>query len=282
MEQICEVCFRQCRLQEGQFGACLARKNEEGKKVAVANYGMITSIALDPIEKKPLNRFFPGSKILSVGSYGCNLKCPFCQNVEISMADGRSAPEADYVPPEIIARIAKQEEKKGNIGVAFTYNEPLVGYEYVRDTARLVKEQGMKNVIVTNGCVTGRVLDEVIPYIDAMNIDLKCFSEGYYRDTLKGNFEMVKSFIEQAAAACHVELTTLIIPKENDSEEEMRALSGWIHELEERYQKTIPLHISRFFPMSRYADRYPTPVADIFHLAEVARESLEFVYEGNV
>ena len=282
MEQICEVCFRQCRLQAGQFRACLARKTEEGKKVAVANYGMITSIALDPIEKKPLNRFFPGSKILSVGSYGCNLKCPFCQNVEISMADGRSAPEADYVPPEIIARIAKQEEKKGNIGVAFTYNEPLVGYEYVRDTARLVKEQGMKNVIVTNGCVTGRVLDEVIPYIDAMNIDLKCFSEGYYRDTLKGNFEMVKSFIEQAAAACHVELTTLIIPKENDSEEEMRALSGWIHELEERYQKTIPLHISRFFPMSRYADRYPTPVADIFHLAEVARESLEFVYEGNV
>ncbi len=282
MEQICEVCFRHCKLQDGQVGVCLARKNEDGKKVAAANYGMITSIALDPIEKKPLNRFYPGSMILSVGSYGCNLKCPFCQNVEISMADGRRAPEAECVPPEIIAKIAKREEENGNLGVAFTYNEPLVGYEYVRDTARLVKEQGMKNVIVTNGCVSRQVFDEVIPYIDAMNIDLKCFSDSYYSDTLKGDFEMVRRFIEDAVAACHVELTTLIIPKENDSEEEMRALSEWIHTLEQKYAKKIPLHISRFFPMSRYADRYPTPVADIYGLAEVARENLEFVYEGNV
>ena len=280
-ELICQVCFRHCRLSEGQTGVCRARRNENGK-LASANYGMLTALALDPIEKKPLNRFYPGSKILSVGSFGCNLKCPFCQNAEISLADGRQIPEAEFVPPEILVQIAQKYRSEGNIGLAFTYNEPLVGYEYVRDAAKLCHEAGMKNVLVTNGCISLPVLEEILPYTDAMNIDLKCFRGEYYRDVLKGDFEMVKGFIQRAVSVCHVELTTLVIPTENDSEEEMVKLSGWIAELEKKSGRQIPLHISRFFPMSRYANRQPTPPESVYRLAEVARKKLQFVYEGNV
>lgn len=277
----CEVCFRHCELNEGETGACRARVCRDGKSVA-DNYGMITSLALDPIEKKPLYRFEPGSLILSVGSYGCNLKCPFCQNVEISLADGRESPEAEYVSPEELCSIAIRYRNRGNIGVAYTYNEPLVGYEYVRDTAKLVRRAGMKNVLVTNGCVMPEVLEELKLYIDAMNIDLKCFNEKYYRDVLKGDLETVKSFIIRALGFGHVELTTLIIPGENDSEEEMEALSSWVHEQELAAGKDIALHITRFFPRSRYSDRMPTEVGKIYRLAEVARRRLKYVYEGNV
>ena len=276
----CEVCFRGCILEEGQVGACLARV---GSKEAVVplSYGELTSLALDPIEKKPLNRFYPGSLIVSVGSFGCNLKCPFCQNVEISLADGRSRPGTEFCSPEQLTAIAEKYLPQGNIGVAFTYNEPLVSYEYVRDTARLLRERGLKSVLVTNGSVKTWVLDELSEFIDAMNIDLKCFNEAYYKNVLKGDFETTKSFIKKALAFSHVELTTLIIPGENDSEEEMRALSSWVHEAEEEFGKEIPLHISRFFPRSDYADRQPTPVQTVYRLAEIAREKLEFVYEGN-
>ena len=174
MGTVCDVCYRGCNIEEGKTGACFARENKEGVIVPLT-YGRITSMAIDPIEKKPLARFFPGSRILSIGSYGCNLKCPFCQNVEISMADGRKAPGYENVSPGEICEIAKNYIGKGNIGVAYTYNEPLVCYEFVRDTAELVKEAGMKNVLVTNGCVTQSVAEKVLPYIDALNIDLKSF-----------------------------------------------------------------------------------------------------------
>ena len=278
---VCEVCFRHCELNEGEAGVCRARVCREGKSVA-ANYGMVTGLALDPIEKKPLYRFEPGSLILSVGSYGCNLKCPFCQNVDISLADGRNKPETEYVSPEQLASLAVRYKNRGNIGVAYTYNEPLVGYEYVRDTAKLVRRAGMKNVLVTNGCVIPEVLEELKLYIDAMNIDLKCFNEKYYRDVLKGDLETVKRFISRALGFGHVELTTLIIPGENDSEEEMEALSSWVHEQELAAGKDIALHITRFFPRSRYSDRMPTEVGKIYRLAEVARRRLKYVYEGNV
>ncbi|MBR5355973.1 MAG: radical SAM protein, partial [Lachnospiraceae bacterium] len=169
---ICNTCFRHCNIKEGALGFCGARTCKDGK-IAAANYGKITSIALDPIEKKPLRRFFPGSKILSVGSYGCNLRCPFCQNNEISWSDTamRFSKEADYISPEHLRDIAVSCKDDGNIGVAFTYNEPLIGWEYVKDTARLIKEAGLKNVMVTNGTATIDVLNELKPYIDAMNID---------------------------------------------------------------------------------------------------------------
>ena len=278
----CDVCFRHCEIREGELGFCGARTCREGKVVA-DNYGRITSLALDPIEKKPLNRFFPGTKILSVGSYGCNLRCPFCQNSEISWGDEalEFAETAQTITPEELANAALELKRKGNIGVAFTYNEPLIGYEFVRDTARLVHSAGMKNVLVTNGTAELRILNEILPYIDAMNIDLKCFSDETYRKTLGGDFSMVKAFIGEAAKHCHVELTTLIVPGMNDTPEELRELTSWILSSQETSGKEIPLHISRFFPRFHMQDRPATDVDLIYKLADIARENLKFVYTGN-
>ncbi len=195
----CDVCFRRCEIPEGSTGFCGARTCKDGA-VTAGNYGKITSLALDPIEKKPLARFYPGSRIVSAGSYGCNLRCPFCQNHDISWSERamRFADEAEYISPEDLAATAEYYRSRGNIGVAFTYNEPLVGYEYVLDTARLVHDMGMKNVLVTNGTASLRVLGELAPYIDAMNIDLKGFSDAYYRDVLGGDRQMVMDLIREA------------------------------------------------------------------------------------
>ncbi len=282
----CEVCFRHCELKEGQIGFCGARICAGGS-VRAANYGKVTSLALDPIEKKPLNRFRPGSLILSAGSYGCNLRCPFCQNAEISWSEEakRFASEAERITPQELAETALYYRRRGNIGVAFTYNEPLIGYEFVRDTAKLVRENGMVNVLVTNGTAEFSVLQELAPYVDAMNIDLKGFTDRYYKEVLGGSFGMVRAFIEEAVKICHIELTTLIIPGENDSEEEMRQLSGWISRLPGIYGgkdgNEIPLHISRFFPRFRMTDRPPTDVGKIYRLKEIAQENLRYVYTGN-
>ena len=196
------------------------------------------------------------------------------------------AEEAQYISPEEMADIAEKCRERGNIGIAFTYNEPLIGYEYVRDTAMLIREKGMKNVMVTNGTADIKILDEISPYIDAMNIDLKGFSQGYYRDVLGGDLEMVLYFIKKAVKTCHVEITTLIVPGENDSEEEIREISGWIAGLKDAkgntIGKSIPLHISRFFPRFHMTDRDATEVRSIYRLSEVARDSLDFVYPGNV
>ena len=282
----CGVCFRHCEIKEGGIGFCGARTCVEGR-VTAANYGRVTSLALDPIEKKPLNRFHPGSMILSVGSYGCNLRCPFCQNAEISWSERamRFAKEADVFSPEELAEIAQSCRDRGNIGIAFTYNEPLTGFEFVRDTARLVHEKGMKTVLVTNGTAELSVLEELAPHIDAMNIDLKGFTDHFYTDVLRGNRKMVMDFIIRAVQLCHVELTTLIIPGENDTVQEMEQLSGWIASLKRRDGKAdgrkIPLHITRFFPRFHMTDRGPTDISQIRCLVEAARKNLDYVYRGN-
>ena len=280
---VCDVCFRHCKIEEKSTGFCGARTCSEGKIVA-ANYGKVTSIALDPIEKKPIKMFRPGAKVLSIGSYGCNLRCPFCQNSSISWSQKafEYKDRAEYFSPQEIVQSALELKGRGNIGIAFTYNEPLVGYECVRDTAKLSKQAGMENVLVTNGTATQKVLTEIIPYIDAMNIDLKSFSTSFYKNFLNGDFQMVKDFIIGAVQSCHVELTTLIIPGENDSEQEMRELSAWIAGLEKQYNKKIPLHITRFFPTFQLTNKEPTPIDTIFHLVEVAKESLDYVFPGNV
>ena len=228
--------------------------------------------------------FRPGKMILSVGSYGCNLRCPFCQNSEISWSQKAFEFQntAEIYTPEEIVQSATELRDRGNIGIAFTYNEPLIGYEFVRDTAKLSKEAGMENVLVTNGTATLKVLEEISPYIDAMNIDLKAFTNRFYKDFIGGDFQMVQDFIKGAAQSCHVELTTLIIPGENDSEQEMRELSGWVAALEKQAGKKIPLHITRFFPRFKLTDKEPTPVSTIFRLVEVAKENLEFVFPGNI
>ncbi len=282
----CTVCFRHCDISEGGTGFCGVRTCRDGKIVA-ANYGKITFAALDPIEKKPLNRFRPGSMIFSVSSYGCNLRCPFCQNYDISWSEQAYAlaKEAEDVTPAQLADAAERYRSQGNIGVAFTFNEPLVSYEFVRDAAKIVHERGMVNVMVTNGTAETEILDELLPYIDAMNIDLKGFTDRYYSRVLGGDRNTVMRFIEKAAHSCHVELTTLIIPGENDSEDEMRDLSSWVSELTgdngTNIGKSIPLHISRFFPRFKMTDRPATDVSLIYRLADIARENLEFVYTGN-
>ena len=282
----CDVCFRHCEIKEGERGFCGVRTARNGQ-VESANYGRITSLALDPIEKKPLNHFHPGSMILSVGSYGCNLRCPFCQNYEISWSRQAYRLERDTaeVMPEQLAETALLYRKDGNIGIAFTYNEPLVGYEFVRDTARLVHDMGMVNVLVTNGTAEVGILEELAPYIDAMNIDLKGFTDRYYGDVLGGYRRMVMDFIARAVQLSHVELTTLIVPGENDSEEEMRELSSWIAGLKDASGEVIgagiPLHVSRFFPRFHMRDREATPVSRVYRLAKIARERLKYVYTGN-
>lgn len=332
MKMKCNVCCHHCELDEGQTGACGARRNVNGT-ITASNYGRLTSLALDPIEKKPLSRFCPGSRILSVGSYGCSLRCPFCQNYEIASAreiapkngegplsifgqgrkdrkgqdysdpsedSGFSGPSVSsgarpvayhdgkrerlldtaYYTPQELCDLALDLRSRGNIGIAFTYNEPLVGWEFVRDTAELFHRNGMKTALVTNGMASQEILQELLPHIDAMNIDLKGFTEEFYRDFVGGDLEMVKDFIRTAAEGCHVELTKLIIPEKNDSEEEMRRMAEWIASLRGGNGREIPLHVSRYFP--RYKWTAPaTPVKTVYRLAEVAREKLKYVYTGN-
>lgn len=273
MSQTCTLCFHHCQLDEGQTGFCRARAGR-GDKIVPLNYGRLTSLALDPIEKKPLRRFHPGSQILSVGSFGCNLRCPFCQNASIAQV-GSEAPTHKMTPEEL-ASLARELVPRGNIGVAYTYNEPLVGYEYVRDCAECIHQAGLLNVLVSNGTIEEKPWRELLPLIDAANIDLKSFNDSWYR-SLSGDLATVKRNIAIAAEHCHVEVTTLIIPGSNDSPAEMQAEAKWLAAI----NPNIPLHISRFFPRHHMTNRPPTPVDTIYHLADIAREHLRYVYTGN-
>lgn len=272
---ICPLCPHHCALDEGALGLCRARRAREGQ-VICENYGRVTSLALDPIEKKPLARFHPDSFILSVGGYGCNLSCPFCQNADISFATAESCYWTEYTPEKLVRRACELRESEANIGIAFTYNEPLIGYEFVLDTARLAKEHDLLCVVVTNGMLCDQPLRALLPFVDAFNIDLKTFSQASYRK-LGGDLECVKETIRTSAAAAHVEVTTLVVPGFNDSEDEIDALSSWLADID----PTIPYHLSRFFPCFKMSDAQPTPIADVHRLAALAREHLDFVYTGN-
>jgi len=271
----CLLCPHLCYIPEGGTGLCQVRHNSEGVLYA-QSYGQITSMALDPIEKKPLIRFFPGTRILSVGSYGCNFRCSFCQNHSISFGNPDTL-ETHLISPIKLVEKAIDLMPEGNMGLAFTYNEPLIGYEYVFDCAKLAKDHNLKTVLVTNGYISEKPLFALLPYIDAMNIDLKSFSPLFYRK-IGGQLSSVKNTIEISAKLCHVEITTLIIPGENDSLEEMTELSRWISTI----SPDIPLHISRFFPRYKLMTKEPTPTDTILNLCECARSHLNYVYEGNI
>lgn len=275
---LCDVCPKFCKLREGQIGFCRARSNIGGKIVPI-NYGQATSLALDPIEKKPLMRFCSGTYILSYGSYGCNLRCPYCQNASISMAGPDNCPHR-LITPEGLTDLAVDlsRQEPGNIGVAFTYNEPTVCFEFIRDTSKLLHEAGLKSVVVTNGGLVRKYADELLPHVDALNIDLKGFSDEFYR-YVKGEFDTVKEFIKVAVEhECHVELTTLVIPTKNDDPEEMEREVEWITSI----SPEIPLHLSRFFPRYKVDDLPPTPAETIYRLKDIAQKKLKYVYTGNL
>ena len=275
MKAICDICPRACEIEEGGLGFCRARTNRNGA-VVCENYARVTSLALDPIEKKPLRRFFPGSRILSVGSYGCNMACAFCQNSEISMARAEYVEWNTILPEELVSR-AEALREQGNIGLAFTYNEPLIGFEYVLDCAKLAKERELSVVLVTNGLINSDPWTRLLPYVDAANIDLKAFSREKYR-SLGGNLDTVLEAISIAAERIHVEVTTLIVPGLNDDEAMLRSEVQWLAE----ESPEIALHLSRFFPRYRMQSESPTQPETIHRLARIARERLAYVYEGNL
>lgn len=274
----CDVCWRHCVIPEGGTGFCRARTCREGRIVA-ENYGRLTSVAIDPVEKKPLAEWHPGSRVLSVGSYGCNMRCPFCQNFEISQEGAGGLRWREVSPQELVdLALDCAERDSGVIGIAYTYNEPLVGWEYVRDCSMLAHKAGLANVLVSNGCASAQVIEALAPFVDAANIDLKCFSAEGYRD-LGGSLEEVRHTIAVLGTSetCHLEVTTLAVPGISDSEDAMRKEAAWLASVSEK----IVLHVTRFFPRWHMTDAQPTPVATVMRLADVAREYLPHVHVGN-
>lgn len=269
----CFLCPHNCVIDPGKYGVCRARKNIDGELYSL-NYGKVTSIALDPIEKKPLYHFKPGSKIMSVGTFGCNLKCSFCQNWTIAHQ------EADTydVTPELLVSKAMELKSDGNIGIAYTYNEPSIWYEFVLETSKLAKEAGLSNVLVTNGFIGKEAMTELLPYIDAMNIDVKAYTEGFYKEICKGRLDSVKETIELVQGHCHLEITTLVIPTLNDALAEISEMCKWISSLSPK----IPLHLSRYFPNYKLQHIPPTPKETLVKCRDGALKYLEKVYLGNV
>ncbi len=268
----CLLCPHHCTIAPDKFGICSVRTNTDGILQTI-NYGEVTSLALDPIEKKPLYHFHPGKNILSVGTFGCNFSCSFCQNYTIAHKRARS----ERLSPERLIEVCRKAEN--NIGIAFTYNEPTIWYEYVYETARKLKEQypEYKIVLVTNGYIAREPLVQLLSYVDGMNIDLKSFQKDYYKEICGGDLEAVLETISEAVGKCHVEITTLLVNGLNDSPEEIEKLAQFLGSLD----KNIPLHLSRYFPSYKLA-LPPTEVEKMVTGKEVAQRYLSYVYLGNV
>jgi pyruvate formate lyase activating enzyme len=266
----CGLCPHACRIHPGGTGRCRVRRNRAGS-LELPFYGRLSSVAVDPIEKKPLYHYHPGESILSVGFVGCSFRCPFCQNYRISQ--DTSAPTQEMSPEELVA-LAQRE---GSFGIAYTYSEPLVHLEYVLETCRRARERGLANVLVSNGFVNPAPAEELLKVLDAANIDLKGYNPEFYRKLIGGELEEVKRFLAQARGRILLEVTTLVIPTRNDSPEEMEGIAAFLASLD----PDIPLHLSAYYPQYRYT-LPPTPPATLRVLAEVARRYLRYVYLGNV
>jgi pyruvate formate lyase activating enzyme len=265
----CLLCPHRCLISNHKTGICQARRNEDGVLYA-ETYGELTSYAMDPVEKKPLYHFLPGTELFSIGSYGCNFKCTFCQNWQIS----QHKVATEHFEKEDIVRITGEN---GASGIAYTYNEPFIWHEFVFDTAKLAREKSLKNVLVTNGYVSEEPLREILPLIDAMNIDLKSLSESFYREVCGGQLEPVLRTIKLAyEAGVHVELTTLVIPGLNDGED-IEKITDWVAGI----STDIPLHFSRYFPHYKM-NLAPTDLEVLHNAYETGRKKLKYVYLGNV
>ena len=264
----CLLCPKECKIAEGKRGFCQARENIKGKLYALT-FGECSSVSLDPIEKKPLYHFYPGSSILSLGSWGCNFSCQFCQNWSISQNE---VPTRPLSPPQAV-KLAR-----GSLGIAYTYNEPLIWYEYVLETAKLARKEGLKNVLVTNGFINEKPLTHLLPYIDALNIDLKSFKDSFYKKFCQGELDGVLKTIEIAKDYSHLELTNLIIPGLNDKDEEINDLVNWVYSTG---GEDLPLHFSCYFPNYKMSIP-PTPISTLRRSKELAQRKLKYVYLGNV
>ncbi len=271
----CLLCPHYCIIKDGEVGKCNVRKNIEGQLFTL-NFGEITSISMDPIEKKPLHYFKPGSYILSVGSFGCNLTCSFCQNYTIAQIQEFSG-TSNFLNPEDLVQIIL--EKDDSIGIAFTYNEPSIWYEYVYEVSKLLKSNNSKKdvVLITNGFINEEPLIKLLPYVDAMNIDLKGFNNRYYNEICGGKLEPVLKTIEIASKSIHVEITTLLVTGENDNLEEVENIAKFISNID----PDIPLHLTRYFPT--YKMDSPATDLNFMHGAKaLAEEYLNNVTLGNV
>ena len=269
----CFLCPHNCRIQDGNVGICGVRKNDSGTLYSMI-YGEVTGFGLDPIEKKPLYHFHPSRQILSLGTKGCNFKCPFCQNWHISQRpDGHS----NYLSPEEAVKTAVKER---SFGIAYTYSEPMIWAEYVMDTGRLAHEHGLKNVLVTNGFTSPEPLEELIPFIDAANIDVKAFDPEFYTKLCKGSLDPVLKTCERVAGEWHLEITHLIVPFKDHDEmlDDIGRMCDWIAG---KLGKDTPLHFSRYFPNYHF-DAETTPAELLTRAREIALERLNFVYLGNV
>ncbi len=266
----CELCPNYCLIPPGRSGICNVRANTGGK-IHLPYYGRITSLCLDPVEKKPLFHFFPGREILSVGFAGCSFKCPFCQNHSLSRIEAGIHTES--MLPEDIVRIAAH---KKSFGIAYTYSEPLIHFEYLKRTSILAKKSGLKNVIVTNGHLNKKPAEELLEYVDAANIDLKSFSKDFYSEELGGNLETVKEFIKTAYRKCFIEITTLVIPGKNDSSDEIEGIARFIAGID----PSIPYHLSCYHPAYKYTIP-PTSLKSIMELQKTAQKHLKWVFPGN-
>ncbi len=275
---LCTLCPRECRIGEGQNGFCWIRRNRAGRLVT-AGWGTTTGFAVDPIEKKPLSHFRPGSQVLSFGTAGCNLGCRFCQNWDISKARSDEATSEDEWTPARVVDLARQMRAPG---IAFTYNDPIIWAEYAIDVAKEAHAHGLFTVFVSNGYVSPEARAEIFPHMDAANIDLKAFTEEFYARQTLSHLEPVKETLEWLARETQVwvEVTTLLIPGLNDGDDELRLLSRFVRD---RMSPDVPLHFSAFHPSYKMLDRPPTPPATLTRARAIAMgEGLRYVYTGNV
>jgi pyruvate formate lyase activating enzyme len=262
----CDLCPHQCAIPPGGEGICWARKNEDGTLYA-QNYGRTTSLAVDPIEKKPLFHFRPGTEILSISPNGCNMRCPYCQNYTIS---AKKTDTRKITPEELIA-MAKHYNSPA---IAFTYSEPIIWFEFIKDVAKYAKPENIDLVMVTNGQILEKPLDDLLEIVSAMNVDLKSMNPEYYKKILKGSLEATKRTIEKASKKIHIEVTNLMIQGDNDTE--IEELAKYLASI----NKAIPLHISRYFPHNDY-DKPPTPIETLENAHKTASKYLYYVYIGN-
>ena len=272
----CTICPRMCVIKPGGRGFCGTKENRDGHLISLT-YGELSAIAVDPIEKKPLAHFHPGSLALSVSSVGCSFTCPWCQNWHLSTAKPGELPTR-YVPPEEVVAMARRRDCTS---IAYTYNEPLVNLDYVEDVARLARKQGIKNVLVTNGYISLPALSRVADVIDAANVDWKAFNEPFYHKycgaDLKG---VLDATVEMKRRGVHVEVTFLIIPETNDSPEETRRMARY---LVDELGPDTPLHLSRFYPNYKFTHVPPTPVETLVNARRIAmEEGAQYVYVGNI